>query len=135
MGAVILIVEDDIASLDLAVYLLEHAGHEVHRAEDGGQGIQVARSLQPAANLILSDIQMPVMNGHQLLAALRKEPSLSAIPVVAITAFSMRGDKQEILASGFDGYISKPIDPELFVSQVENWLPGDVRRNQQRQGE
>lgn len=127
MSAVILVVEDDLASLDLATYLLKHAGHEVHRAEDGKQGLQVARSLQPSADLILSDIQMPIMDGYQLLAALRKDASFSDIPIVAITAFSMRGDEQKILASGFDGYISKPIDPEQFISHVERWLPTDLQ--------
>lgn len=123
MTAVILVVEDDIASLDLVTYLLEHAGHQVHRAEDGEEGLQLACSLQPPADLILSDIQMPKMDGYQLLQTLRKERALADIPVVAITAFSMRGDEQKILASGFDGYISKPIDPERFISQVEHWLP------------
>lgn len=125
MGAVILVVEDDIASLNLATYLLEHSGHRVHQAEDGQQGLQTARSLQPAADLILSDIQMPVMDGHAFLTALRQDDALADIPVVAITAFSMRGDEQKILASGFDGYISKPIDPEGFVRQVEHWLPAN----------
>jgi CheY-like chemotaxis protein len=125
MKAVILVVEDDVASLDLVTYLLRHGGYEVRRAEDGEQGLQIARSLRPAPDLILSDIQMPVMNGYEFLEALRKEPALSDIPVVAITAFSMRGDEHKILASGFDGYVSKPIDPEQFVSQVERWLPAD----------
>jgi CheY-like chemotaxis protein len=125
MSAVILVIEDDLASLDLVSYLLGHKGYEVHRAENGKQGLQVVRSLQPAPDLILTDIQMPELNGYEFLEALRSEPALSHIhiTVVAITAFSMRGDKQKILASGFDGYVSKPIDPEQFVSQVEYWLP------------
>ncbi|MFN3580290.1 MAG: response regulator [Pseudomonas sp.] len=127
MGAVILLVEDDMASLELAAYLLGHAGHQVHRAVDGAQGLQMARSLQPSADLILSDIQMPVMDGYQLLAALREDKSLCDTPVVAITAFSMCGDEQKILASGFNGYISKPIDPEQFASQVGQWLPVDLQ--------
>jgi CheY-like chemotaxis protein len=123
MSTVILVVEDDIASLDLATYLLGHAGYKVHRAEDGKQGLRVANTLRPPPDLILSDIQMPVLNGYEFLNALRRDPALSDIPVVAITAFSMQGDEQKILASGFDGYVSKPIDPEQFVSQVESWLP------------
>lgn len=127
MSAVILVVEDDLASLELATYLLKHAGHEVHRAEDGEQGLQVALSLQSGVDLILSDIQMPIMDGYQLLAALRREVFFSDIPIVAITAFSMRGDEQKILESGFDGYISKPIDPGQFVSHVEHWLPAKLQ--------
>ena len=127
MSAVILIVEDDVASLELAGYLLEHAGHTVYRAQDGQQGLDTARSLHPPAQLILSDIQMPVMDGHQMLAELRRDAQLASTPVVAITAFSMLGDKQAILASGFDGYISKPIDPEQFVPRVEQWLPVSQR--------
>lgn len=127
MGAVILLVEDDMASLELASYLLEHAGHTVHRAMDGAQGLQMALSLRPTVDLVLSDIQMPVMDGYQLLAALREDNNLCRTPVVAITAFSMCGDEQKILASGFNGYISKPIDPEQFVSQVGQWLPVDLQ--------
>lgn len=123
MSAVILIVEDDVASLELAGYLLEHAGHAVYRAQDGQQGLDTARNLHSPPQLILSDIQMPVMDGYQLLAELRRDALLATTPVVAITAFSMSGDKQAILDSGFDGYISKPIDPEQFVSRVEEWLP------------
>ncbi len=70
---------------------------------------------------------MPIMDGYQLLAELRKDASYSDIPIVAITAFSMRGDEQKILASGFNGYISKPIDPEQFVSHVEHWLPANLQ--------
>lgn len=127
MSAVILIVEDDIASLELASYLLEHVGHTVHRARDGQQGLDTARDLHPPAQLILSDIRMPVMDGHRLVAELRKDAHLADTPVVAITAFSMLGDRQAILASGFDGYISKPIDPEQFVTRVEEWLPVSQR--------
>src|SRR5690606_24896203 len=96
MSAGIMVVEDDIASLDLATYLLRHAGYQVHQAANGNQGLEVARSLRPPADLILSDIQMPVMNGREFLAAVRKDTPLSDTPVVAITAFSMRGDEQKI---------------------------------------
>lgn len=123
MAAVILVVEDDLPSLELACYLLEHEGHRVHRAENGRRGLEAATTLGHSLDLILSDIQMPDLDGYQFLAELRLSPLLASKPVIAITAFSMRGDEQKILASGFDGYISKPIDPELFVHQVSRWLP------------
>ncbi|WP_241264431.1 response regulator [Marinobacter daepoensis] len=125
MNAAILLVEDDQASLELAAYLLEHYGFQVFRAEDGLQGLNTALGLGADLDLILSDIQMPEMDGYQLLRALRADPLLACLPVVAITAFSMEGDEQEILQAGFNGYISKPIDPERFVDQVREWLPSD----------
>jgi CheY-like chemotaxis protein len=127
MKATVLLVEDDMASLELAAYLLEHQGYRIHRAEDGRQGLDIARRLADQLDLILSDIQMPNMDGYELLRELRGNPAMAGIPVVAITAFSMRGDEQAILNAGFDGYISKPIDPERFTTQVSQWLSAEPR--------
>src|SRR5690554_4910021 len=127
MGAVILVIEDDLPSLELASYLLEHQGHRVHRAENGRLGLDAALALGGSLDLVLSDIQMPDLDGYEFLSALRRHPRFATLPVIAITAFSMRGDEQKILESGFDGYISKPIDPEQFVHQVCQWLPPEHR--------
>ncbi|PSF13385.1 response regulator [Marinobacter fuscus] len=122
MSAQILLVEDDPASLELFSYLLEYQGFQVYQAEDGCQALDKALALSSVLDLVISDIQMPEMDGYQLLKALRAHSDFATKPIIAITAFSMSGDEQRILGAGFDGYISKPIAPERFVAQVSQWL-------------
>lgn len=125
MAARILIVEDNPANLELVRYLLQHAGHTVISAVDGAEGLAVAQREQP--DLVISDLQMPHMDGYELLTRLRAEPSLQGTPVIAVTAFSMSGDRNKVMLAGFDGYLPKPIVPETFVAQVESWLPEALR--------
>jgi len=125
MPARILIVEDNPANLDLSKYLVESHGYATLTATDGEQGLRIAREKRP--DLILCDLQMPVMDGYELLKQIRNEPSLSDIIAIAVTAFSMSGDRDTALAAGFDGYISKPIDPERFVEQIEAYLRPELR--------
>ena len=120
MAARILIVEDNPANLDLAKYLLEHAGYAVLLAHDGAEGVAVAMRERP--DLVVCDLQMPVMDGFEVLRTLRGETSFGSKPVIAVTAFSMSGDQAAALAAGFDGYLSKPIEPEKFVAQIEAFL-------------
>lgn len=122
MSAQILLVEDDPASLELFSYQLEYQGFQVYQAEDGCQGLDKALALSSVLDLVISDIQMPEMDGYQLLKALRAHTDFATKPIIAITAFSMSGDEQRILGAGFDGYISKPIAPEQFVTKVSQWL-------------
>jgi two-component system cell cycle response regulator DivK len=117
----ILLIEDNAANLELARYLLAHRGHDVLLAMDGQQGLDVARRDRP--ELIVCDLQMPVLDGYGVLKQLRLDPVMSAIPIVALTAFSMAGDEQKVRAAGFDGYFSKPIEPENFVQQIEAFVP------------
>lgn len=117
----VLVVEDHPASLELVRYLLEAAGFEALLAGDGAAGLALAEAARP--DLILCDIQMPVMDGYTLLARLRERPSLRAIPVIAVTAFSMPGDRNRVLAAGFDAYLSKPIEPQTFIAQISAHLP------------
>jgi len=125
MAARILIIEDDPASRELAGYLLSCAGHAVHAAHDGAEGLHAARAQIP--DLIICDLQMPVMNGFEFLAGLRAVPELRAVRVIAVTAFSMSGDRDKTLAAGFEEYLSKPIDPYNFVAQIEALLPPHLR--------
>src|SRR5438128_1658554 len=104
----ILIIEDDQPSLELVEYLCRAAGFETLTASDGPQGLAVARSALP--DLVLCDLQMPGMNGYEVLKQLRIDPVLQSIPIVAVTAFSMARDRDRALAAGFNGYFSKPID-------------------------
>ena len=125
MTAYILVVEDNEYNLELVQYLLDMCGYRVAVARNGEEGLAEVRRRQP--DLILTDLQMPVLDGYQMLEQLRQDPVFAAIPVIAVTAFSMRGDEQRIRASGFDDYIAKPIDPETFIAQVEQRMPPGLR--------
>lgn len=121
MPARILIIEDDSASRALVGYLLLAAGYATLEAEDGDVGLRMA--LQTQADLIICDLQMPVMNGYEMARALQQHPDWRRVPLIAVTAFSMAGDRETALAAGFDEHISKPIMPETFVAQIEAFLP------------
>lgn len=123
----ILLVEDNPANLELVSYLLEAAGHIVLIAEDGRQGLELARK-EPPPDLIVSDLRMPVMDGFEMLRHIRMDATLNDVPVIAVTAFSMSGDQTRVMLAGFDGYISKPIVPETFVSEVEAYLKAGRRK-------
>jgi CheY-like chemotaxis protein len=125
MPARVLIVEDNPANLDLVRYLLESHGYATLVATDGEQGLRIAREEHP--DLILCDLQMPVMNGYTMLRRLRADPSFRSTIVIAVTAFSMPGDRGAALTAGFQGYLPKPIDPERFVQQIEAYLPAGSR--------
>lgn len=119
MAARILVVEDDPQNLYLVKFLLERAGYEVSVATDGIQAVEAARDDAP--DLVLMDMLLPRMDGWAATRALKTEHGLTA-PIIALTAYSMKGDRESILQAGCDGYISKPIDPETFVDQVESYL-------------
>lgn len=125
MSARILIVEDNQINLALLKYLLEYAGYAALFAANGAEGLELVRTERP--DLVLCDLQMPVMNGYEMLRALREDPDVRHTPVIAVTAFSMRGDRSTALAAGFDGYLSKPIDPETFIREIEAFLPPELR--------
>jgi CheY-like chemotaxis protein len=116
----VLIVEDQKENLDLMAYLLRAFGHEVVTASNGAEGLETARRERP--DLMVIDIQMPVMNGMELVAAVKGDVALASIPAVGVTAFAMVGDRDRIVAAGFDGYLSKPIDPSSFVTDLEAFL-------------
>ncbi len=125
MRARILIIEDDSFSRDLVKFLLEAAGYSVLVAEDGNIGLSMALVSKP--DLIICDLQMPVMNGYDVVRGLAKNADWRRVPLIAVTAFSMRGDREKALAAGFDEHISKPIAPENFISQIEAFLPESLR--------
>lgn len=125
MTARILIIEDDDASRELVKYLLESRGYSTLSAEDGRMGVQLADTAQP--DLILCDLQMPVMNGYEVVRYLRASALWRRVPLIAVTAFSMSGDRESALKAGFDDHITKPIVPETFVAQVEAFLPSELR--------
>ena len=113
----ILLIEDNEQNRYLVTFLLEQHGDEVVTAVDGPLGIELARTLGP--DLILLDIQLPVMDGYDVARALRDIDSLRATPIIAVTSYAMVGDREKALAAGCTGYIEKPIDPETFVEEIE----------------
>lgn len=121
--AQVLVVEDNPASLDLMVYLLKAFGHAPLSARDGLEGIEAARREHP--DLILCDIQLPGADGVEVCHQLKKDPTLRDIPLVAVTAYAMVGDREKLLSQGFDGYLSKPMNPETFIDQVRPYLHPD----------
>jgi CheY-like chemotaxis protein len=120
MGAEILLVEDNPRNLELMEYLLRAFGHTTITARDGITGVQFAKDRRP--DIILMDLQLPTLDGFEAARQIKEEPNLKEIPIVAVTASAMIGERNRILASGFDGYIAKPITPETFVTQVESFL-------------
>lgn len=125
MPAKILIVEDNTTNLELEQYLLNSAGYVTLFAPDGRECLGVARREHP--DLVLCDLQMPVMNGYEVIKEFKSDMQLWQIPIVAVTASSMSGDSKKAIAAGFDGYIPKPIEPETFVLQIEGFLPPHLR--------
>lgn len=125
MSARILIIDDNSANLELMRYLLEAFGHQPFVAEDGRQGVDAARREPP--DLILCDVQMWDVDGYEVVRRLRADPTLAKLPVVAVTALAMVGDREKVLGAGFNGYLPKPIDPASFARQVERFLPADLR--------
>src|SRR6185436_9119857 len=95
----ILVIEDNPASLSLMTYLLKAFGHTFFPASDGEEGIAVARRERP--DLILCDIQLPKLDGHEVCRQLKTDPATSEIPIVAVTAYAMVGDREKLLAEGF----------------------------------
>lgn len=113
-------IEDNATNLQLMVYLLAAFGHEPVQAVDGADGVEIAR--RQKLDLILLDIHMPQMDGYEVARRLKEDRDCREIPIVAVTALAMVGDREKILASGFSGYIAKPIDPETFPMQIEGFL-------------
>lgn len=119
----ILLVDDNAMNLALVSYLLTNAGCEVVSAEHGERALAVLAEQRPI-DAILCDIQMPVMDGHEFARRVRSVPAWRDIPMVAISALAMVGDRDRILASGFDGYLSKPIEPSTFLATLKTLIPG-----------
>jgi CheY-like chemotaxis protein len=124
MSAHILIVEDNPANMELAEYLLKARGYVPAKAFDGAQGLRLIHERRP--DLVVCDLQMPVMDGYELLHILRSDEATRSLVVVAVTALSMPGDRARVMSAGFDGYLSKPLEPELFVAQLETYLPPEL---------
>lgn len=124
MCAKVLVVDDDQVNIDLLGYLLRAFGHEPMLSLTGEDAIRKARTHLP--HLVVCDIQMPGLDGFEVLRRLRGDPNCEGMKIVGVTALAMVGDREKVLAAGFDGYMAKPITPETFVSDVERFLPASL---------
>jgi len=121
MNKRVLVIEDNEQNLYLVTFILERHGYEVDAARDGGEGIDLAARLKP--DVILLDIQLPVVDGYAVARELRTNAALDQVPIIAVTSYAMAGDRDKALGAGCNGYIEKPINPETFMQQIEQYLP------------
>ncbi|MBI5721614.1 MAG: response regulator [Burkholderiales bacterium] len=112
----VLLVDDNEVNRYLAQYLMEQAGIEVVTATNGHEALRMARARRP--QLILMDIQMPVLDGYTATEQIKADPQLSGIPVVALTTFAGVADRERALGAGCVAHIAKPLDPDSFLDQV-----------------
>jgi two-component system cell cycle response regulator DivK len=124
MTKTVLIVEDNELNMKLFNDLLEANGRATLRTKSGVEAVKLARDHKP--DLILMDIQLPEVSGLEVTRWLKEDPELRHIPVVAITAFAMKGDEEKILEGGCEGYLSKPISVAKFLETVNVFLSDKV---------
>ena len=119
----ILVVEDNDMNMQLVEFLLEEGGYRIVKATSGEEALAITRSGPDAApDLILMDIHLPGMDGLSVVRAIKSDERTARIPILALTAHAMRGDKDRFLEAGCDGYISKPIDVKTFISSIEQYF-------------
>ena len=121
MKPTILVIEDNDINMDLMIFVLNAMKLNVIPALNGPAGLAIALSERP--DLIICDIQMPHLDGYAVLNALKSNPEVSGIPVIAVTAMAMLGDGERLLAQGFDGYLSKPIEFDELKAELIEHLP------------
>jgi len=126
MDKLILIVEDDAKNLTLFRDLLQRFGYTTIEATNGREGIKLARANKP--NLILMDIQLPVMDGFEATKILKSDPETKNIPILALTSYAMKGDREKILQAGCDAYLAKPVDVQEFLATVARYFPTHIKQ-------
>ena len=115
-----LIIEDNDNNLELIRFILEQSGYKTRFAMTGLEGVQQALTIPP--DFIILDIQLPDINGLEVLKRIRAHPVGATVPIIAMTSYAMAGDKEKLLAEGCTAYIEKPIDPTRVVAQIEQAL-------------
>ena len=121
-GRNILVVEDNDMNMQLVEFLLEEGGYHIVKATSGEEALAITRNGDGKPDLILMDIHLPGMDGLSVVRAIKSDERTSRIPILALTAHAMRGDKDRFLEAGCDGYISKPIDVKTFIASIERYL-------------
>ncbi|MCI0713765.1 MAG: response regulator [Chloroflexi bacterium] len=117
-GLTIVVVDDEVDSQEVAATLLEMCGANVITANDGKEGLEVIRKHKPV--FVISDLSMPEMSGWEMLHTLKKDRTTLDIPVVALTAHAMSGDRERAIMAGFHNYLTKPLSPENFIRDLLN---------------
>jgi CheY-like chemotaxis protein len=123
----VLIAEDNAVNRELLRELLEARGYAVLEACDGQEALHMIEQNQP--DILLLDIGMPVLDGFGVIRKIRENPSLAAMPVLAVTAYAMQGDREKIMKSGFNGYLSKPVDARSLAEELNRLLSKRDDRN------
>jgi CheY-like chemotaxis protein len=119
----VLVVEDNDMNMQLVEYLLEEGGYAIVKATSGEEALAITRdAAAPAPDLILMDIHLPGMDGLSVVRQMKTDSRTERVPILALTAHAMRGDKDRFLDAGCDGYISKPIDVKTFLSSIEQYI-------------
>lgn len=116
----VLLVEDNDDNASIYQIVLEHSGYQVTRAADGEEALRIVAPLLP--DLILMDISLPKLDGWQVTAAIKGNPVLKSIPIVAVTAHAFDMDQQKARLLGFDGYLAKPVEPRRVLAEVEKLI-------------
>jgi two-component system cell cycle response regulator DivK len=117
----ILVIEDQEDNRIILRDLLTSVGFEVIEALNGQDGVTLAESEKP--DLILMDIQLPVMDGYEATRRIKGNPSLNSIPIIAVTSYALGGDEAKAAAAGCDGYVTKPFSPRALLAKVREFLP------------
>ena len=121
MSKRILIIEDQEDNRAILRDLLSQAGYELIEAADGEEGVKLAQSERP--DLILMDIQLPVIDGYEATRRIKAKPDLKSIPIIAVTSYALSGDEAKARAAGCDGYVTKPFSPRDLLAKVRAYLP------------
>jgi two-component system, cell cycle response regulator DivK len=121
MSKRILVVEDQPDNRQILRDLFESTGYEIVEAEDGQAGVVAAKAQRP--DLILMDIQLPVMDGYEATRRIKADPDLRAIPIIVVTSYALSGDDVKARAAGCDGYVTKPFSPRQLLAMVKEYLP------------
>ena len=122
----VLIAEDNPVNRELLRELLEIRGYAVIETCNGQEALEQLQKVQP--DILLLDLNMPVLDGFRTIEEIRKHPDWSRLPVLAVTAYAMRGDREKILTAGFDGYLSKPIDPTFLQQELQRLLSRETHK-------
>lgn len=121
----ILVVEDNDRNMKLVRDVLQFAGFEVVEARTGEQGVELARECRP--DLVLMDLQLPGIDGEEALRQLRQDAETADVPVIAVTAYAMKEDRERTRRAGFDGYVTKPLSVRSLPQQVRGYLTKERR--------
>ena len=117
----ILVVEDNDMNMQLVEFLLEEGGYDIVKAASGEEALSLTRDGAPPPDLILMDIHLPGMDSLSVVRAMKEDARTARVPILALTAHAMRGDRDRFLQAGCDGYISKPIDVKTFIASIQKY--------------